>query len=134
HGQLVPLQMKKIITLPVQRSHWKIQYELFNPGEQIFDLWWASEWSLTPSGSDFPARNLGVNEEEFTLEESHVWENVSDWQVNDNWLKSTFMLSADTNFDLWQMPFRTMSRHEGESAESIFQQVTVMMCQKVLLG
>lgn len=132
-GNFAPLEIKKTITLPIQGNHWNIQYELTNSGEQDLDLWWASEWNVSPSGSDFPARTFNVNNSCFNLEETHVWENVSNWEIQDNWLKSTFMLSADQKFDLWQMPFRTISRYEGETVESIFQQTTIVMHRKVLL-
>jgi alpha-amylase len=130
-GNFVPLEMKKIITM--HGNHLNIEYELINPGEQILDLWWASEWNVSPSGSDFPERSFGVENETFNLEETHIWENVSKWQINDNWLKSTFTLAVDRKFDLWQMPFRTVSRYEGETVESIFQHATIVMHRKVLL-
>jgi alpha-amylase len=132
-GNFMPLEMKKTITMPTHGNHLNIEYELLNPGERTLDLWWASEWNVSPSGSDFPERSFRVNNEKFSLEDSHVWENISDWQINDNWLKSTFTLSADQRFDLWQMPFRTVSRQEGETVESIFQQATMVMHRKVLL-
>lgn len=132
-GNFEPLEVKKIITMPIQGNHWNVQYELTNSGDQNLDLWWASEWNVSPSGSDFPQRTFNVNNSSFNLEETHVWEHVSNWHINDNWLKSTFTLCADQKFDLWQMPFRTVSRHEGETAESIFQQATIVMNRKVLL-
>ena len=132
-GNFMPLEMKKTMTMPTQGNWCEGKYELFNPGEQALDLWWASEWNVSPSGSDFPERNFRVNNGEFNLEEMHIWENISNWQINDNWLKSTFELSAGQKFDLWQMPFRTVSRQEGEITESIFQQATVVLHRKVLL-
>jgi alpha-amylase len=132
-GNFEPLEVKKIIMMPIQGNHWNVQYELTNSGDQNLDLWWASEWNVSPSGSDFPERTFNVANSSFNLEETHVWENVSDWQINDNWLKSTFTLVADQKFDLWQMPFRTVSRYEGETVESIFQQATIVMHRKVLL-
>jgi len=130
-GNFMPLEMKKIITM--RGNHLHIEYELANPGEQILDLWWASEWNVSPSGSDFPERSFYVENEAFNLKETHVWENVSNWQINDSWLKSTFQLSSSFDFDLWQIPFRTISRHEGEITEKIFQHATIVMHRKVLL-
>lgn len=133
NGNFVPLRIKKVITIPTQEKYWNLQYKFTNPGEQTLDLWWASEWNVTPSGSGFPERSFEVNSDEFNLEETHVWENICSWQIKDSWLKSTFMFSTDQDFDLWQMPFRSASRQEGEVIETIFQQATVVMCRKVLL-
>ncbi len=132
-GSFVPLQIKKIITMPTHGSHWNTQYELSNPGDQILDLRWASEWNVAPSGNNFPERYFQVKNDDFSLEEMHIWESTFNWQIRDNWLKSTFMLSADKEFDLWQAPFRTVSRYEGETAETIFQQAVIVMYRKVLL-
>jgi hypothetical protein len=132
-GNFMPLEMKKTITMPTHGNHLNIEYELLNPGERTLDLWWASEWNVSPSGSDFPERSFYVENETFNLEETYVWENVSNWRINDSWLKSTFQLSSDFDFDLWQIPFRTVSRQEGEITENIFQQATMVMHRKVLL-
>jgi len=132
-GNFAPLQIQKRITLSNQESETTIEYEIFNPGEQLVNLWWASEWNISPSGSDLSERSFQVENNDFDLEETHVWERISNWQMKDKWLKSTFTLSSDSDFDLWQMPFRTFSRYEGETVESIFQQATIVMHRKVLL-
>lgn len=130
----LPLEIKKTIIMPLHESGYQIQYEITNPGDQALRLWWACEWNLTASGSGLPQRSLLVHDAELDLEQTHLWDEVSCWQLNDRWLNRRICWSADQQFGMWATPFQTLSRHEGGEVETIFQQSTIVLHQRLSLA
>lgn len=130
----LPLEIKKTIVMPLHDNGYQIQYEITNPGDRMLRLWWACEWNLTASGSGLPERSLTANDAEWDFEQTHHWDAISSWGLNDRWLNRQIRWSADQQFGMWAIPFQTVSRHESGDMETIFQQSTLVLHQRLSLA
>jgi len=130
-GQFLPLHGSKRVQLNL--DGWEVKYRWHNPGERPLHLWWGSEWNLAPSGDSFPARSFQIAEQMLNLQETHACVHVNSWQLEDRWLKRKLMGDITPGGSLWLIPFRTVSRQEGEEFESIYQQSIVLWHRQLWL-